>query len=805
MFFILKCLLFVFLLPTLLLSHNSHFTQEEQNWIKKNPNITIGMLNDYVPFSFIQKKTHQGFSVDILEDISKISGLKFTVQTGNWMTILGNFQTGKLDMISDISYTKEREAFTIFTTPFYEIPTFIFGFKNDINYKDNKSLIGKKVAITKNIFYKNEIQKLGMILIECETSLDKVQALKQGKADYFIDPYIVGKQSLKTYGVDNIRVLDEFKAIKREDLRFGINKDKPILHSIIQKSYGTLSSNHLINLSNKWMMNSDNMEKQNIVSFTKEEQEYLDTKPIITYSEVDWEPLSIIENNRMKGIMGDFLDLVAKKTGIEFAFKESKSWPDVLEKFAKKEIDLVPGVGSSDEERKLGAMSDMYATYPMVIVTRDNYKFVENLSTFNGKIVAIPKYYTSYNFVKQSYPNIKILATKNIEEALLKVNSGEAEAFVGHIATSIFYLSKLYLKDLKISGTANFVFEHHYLIQKENPLLLSIINKTFASITEEEKQQIYKKWVQTTVVKETVPYNLMWKIFAGVLFFFAIMLYFQKKLKQEVALKTEELKKLNESLENKVLDEVEKNIEIQERLFKADKLASLGEMIGNIAHQWRQPLSVISTASTGLMLQKEYENLTDERFYKLCNSINDNAQYLSKTIDDFQNFIKGDRVEVTFDLTFTIESFLSLVDGSAKTHNIQLVLDLDRKITLLGYPNELIQCFMNIYSNAKDALKEVSNERYLFISTKIYEGDCLITFKDNGGGIFDEVLPKIFEPYFTTKHKSRGTGLGLHMTYNLIVNGMDGKIEATNSYYSHNGNEYKGAVFQILLPIKLKT
>ena len=246
-----------------------------------------------------------------------------------------------------------------------------------------------------------------------------------------------------------------------------------------------------------------------------------------------------------------------------------------------------------------------------------------------------------------------------------------------------------------------------------------------------------------------------------------------------------------------------KEHKMKEKLLNNEKMASMGEMIGNIAHQWRQPLSVISTASTGMKMQKEFGALSDEQFNKNCDLINDNAQYLSQTINDFRNFIKGDRTKSLFNLKDDIDSFLHLVEGSIKRHNINMVLDIQEDIEIDGYKNELIQCFINIFNNAKDALKENNNQdnRVIIISTYIDHKNAIIKLKDNAGGIPKDIISNIFEPYFTTKHKSQGTGLGLHMTYNLIVDGMGGTVEASNKTYFHKGKEYIGAEFKIILPI----
>ena len=192
-------------------------------------------------------------------------------------------------------------------------------------------------------------------------------------------------------------------------------------------------------------------------------------------------------------------------------------------------------------------------------------------------------------------------------------------------------------------------------------------------------------------------------------------------MQQSITQYSNELQKVNNELELKIKQEVEKNKQAQEQIFKSEKLASMGEMIGNIAHQWRQPLSVISTGATGILVQKQFGNLTDENLEETCKFINENAQYLSQTINDFRNFIKGDSTPVLFNLKSYTDSFIKLVNATIKKHSIQLTLDLDENIELEGFPNELLQCFINIFNNSKDALVENNpeDERYIFISQKI--------------------------------------------------------------------------------------
>ncbi len=250
-------------------------------------------------------------------------------------------------------------------------------------------------------------------------------------------------------------------------------------------------------------------------------------------------------------------------------------------------------------------------------------------------------------------------------------------------------------------------------------------------------------------------------------------------------------------------DTIQKELDDKNKvIFEQAKLASMGEMIGNIAHQWRQPLSMISTIASSYKLKKEMNSIIDhEDLINEMSKIVNNAQYLSRTIDDFRNFIKGNSKIERFNLKNDTKIFLQLVDSTIKNNGIEVIVDLEETKELKGFPNELIQCFINIFNNAKDALNENrDSEKYVFISEKVEEGNIVIKFLDNAGGIPDDIIGRVFEPYFTTKHQSQGTGIGLHMTYNLITQGMKGTIGVENKEFTFDEKEYRGAEFTITIP-----
>ena len=218
------------------------------------------------------------------------------------------------------------------------------------------------------------------------------------------------------------------------------------------------------------------------------------------------------------------------------------------------------------------------------------------------------------------------------------------------------------------------------------------------------------------------------------------------------------------------------------QLMNSEKMASLGEMIGNIAHQWRQPLSVITTASSGIRVKKEYNMLEDEFLINSLTEIENNSQYLSRTIDTFRNFVIDKRELETINLIDTLNNAIDMVEASLTNNHIKLEKNTNN-IDFIKYKlivAEFIHVIINIINNAKDAVleKNIQKPQIIINLNKSSEG-IIITVADNAGGIPDNVINKIFDPYFTTKHKAQGTGLGLHMSYRIIEN-LEGRLSVEN-------------------------
>ena len=279
-------------------------------------------------------------------------------------------------------------------------------------------------------------------------------------------------------------------------------------------------------------------------------------------------------------------------------------------------------------------------------------------------------------------------------------------------------------------------------------------------------------------------------------------------LEQKVEEKTKELTELNAYLEIKVSKEVAQNRKKDIIMFQQARLASLGEMLNNIAHQWRQPLGSITMIVQSFQTKMLKGKLTDEFVDEKVHDALLLANNMSTTLDDFKNFFSPDKAKSKFQIRNCIEHSIELSKYLLEKENIIVKLEIKEDIELNTYYNELSHVFLNIISNSKDALCSTSpkDDRIIKIIVNKYKDKAVVNMLDNGGGIKEDIIPKIFEPYYTTKYKSAGTGIGLYMSKQIIEKHMEGVISYKNIVHKikEDDTNYKCSLFTIKIPIYKK-
>lgn len=266
--------------------------------------------------------------------------------------------------------------------------------------------------------------------------------------------------------------------------------------------------------------------------------------------------------------------------------------------------------------------------------------------------------------------------------------------------------------------------------------------------------------------------------------------------------KTKELRELNEDLQQTIQQKIKESRQKDQIMYQQARLASIGEMIQNIAHQWRQPLNSLMLLIQSFQSKSENGKLTHEF---ICNQTKDAlriAKNMSDTIENFRNFFQPHTIKQEFCIQDSIEDSLHILSSNLKNNNID-AYNLSHKHTMFfGYENAFTQVILNLVNNAKDAIisENVSNG-IIEIEIEESEEEIKIITQDNAGGIKLKEIEKIFEPYFTTKHKSVGTGIGLYMVKQIVENQMEGKIFVKNASWISKitKQKYFGAIFEIIL------
>jgi len=282
-----------------------------------------------------------------------------------------------------------------------------------------------------------------------------------------------------------------------------------------------------------------------------------------------------------------------------------------------------------------------------------------------------------------------------------------------------------------------------------------------------------EKWIEIDIIKLKKEFLSKQKL---------CMIWRDISLRVEVQ---NELKDFNTNLETMVKEETDKNKEKEKQLIMQSKLAQLGEMISMIAHQWRQPLAAISSSvidlQMKLILNKNDKNILNhvEDHLRDVENITEN---LTQTIDDFKNFYKPSKSMKNTTINNIVRKSYSMVKNYIITHNIDVIFDYNSTKEINLFENELIQVCLNIIQNSRENFisKKTINPK-IEISTRDQENGVLVSISDNGGGCDEEILGKIFEPYFSTKYEKNGTGLGLSMSLKIVKEHHNGTISASNT------------------------
>lgn len=371
--------------------------------------------------------------------------------------------------------------------------------------------------------------------------------------------------------------------------------------------------------------------------------------------------------------------------------------------------------------------------------------------------------------------------------------------------------------DLKISKTFTYIHKDKTILafQTMDAIFLEIdsINIYLSSLISSHQKDAIAEKNRNDRIFTTSIYMLF--LLIGLIFFLSILISLilvnhlkglHNTLEDTVSIKTKELRALNNSLEKRVKTEVENNRKKDQIMFQQARLASLGEMLQNIAHQWRQPLGALSMIVQSFQTKFLGGKLTEDFVESRVNDAEKLAKNMSETLEDFRTFFDPNKSHKSFSIKEVIEKSLDLTKYQLEKDGVKVAFSMGSDINIYGFENELTHVILNLLNNSRDALveKQIEDKR-LSIIVKNTINTVYINIIDNAGGIKSDIMTKVFDPYFTTKHKSVGTGIGLYMSKQMVEKHMNGKINCKNIKHKMGNNIlYDCAMFTIEMPKDLQ-
>ncbi len=508
-----------------------------------------------------------------------------------------------------------------------------------------------------------------------------------------------------------------------------------------------------------------------LLQLTDKEKQWILDNPVVLYSDdVSWQPFVYLNNRQqLEGISPEFLTHIERISGIQFKFVYSETFSEVIERLKNKQIMLALATIRTPERELFSDFSAPYFSSKMAIVTRDNFSYIQQIEELYGKTVAAPKNYYSVDFLKSNHPQIKLHLVEDVDAAFEAVYRGDADAFLGTMAVSIYRLQHSQYKSLKVSGSVDVLSEVRFMIAEGNPELVSIINKSLALISSKEKQTIINNWFGVELERGVDP-AVIWQILliSGILITLALLWITQ--LKREV--------KLRKS--------AEVNLIVARK--EADRAnAAKSEFLANMSHEIRTPMNAVFGFAELLAATK----LDDEQRQYL-ESIQVGSTGLLHLINDVLEISKIEAGKVTIDYSPTDLQKLAadiekLFSGPMREKQLDFSVNLDSNCPhrVLIDHNRLRQILINLVGNAYKFTEKGFVKLLIYAEQAANDESYRFHFEvsDSGIGVDHEQQELIFDHFVQNPHSLKqetgGTGLGLSISKKLAEK-LNGELSVTS-------------------------
>jgi signal transduction histidine kinase len=504
------------------------------------------------------------------------------------------------------------------------------------------------------------------------------------------------------------------------------------------------------------------------LKFTAEELNWIKQNPIIKVApDPQFPPFESMNSNGLfRGISTDYQKLIEKRTGLKFEIIHIDNWTEILQSFREGKIDLLPAIAKTPQREQYMDFMTPHIVVPGVIITSKDFTSLKQLY---GHRVAVVVDQVWDELITSRHFDVNLVRVKNHRDGIELAAMGAVDAMVTDLASVTYYLKSESIFNLRIVKYLKKNLELGFAVQKEQPILKSILQKSINSLTKEEKEKIKNKWI-TVEQPGLWQYKKIWLsiiiVFVTVILFMVLIIVWNRSLRKRVEQRTEELKAA------------------QLELIQAEKMDSIGRVATGIAHEVKNPLTIIQMGVEYLADEVNQNTSNKEILVDINNAINRADQIISSFLD--YSAEKKLKLE-SGNINRVIEKSVKLLEHKLNENNVDCELKLSNRIdNILIDENKLQQVIVNLLLNSVDALKDQDSKniiistgigvlerediKSLFPANAFKKGEevIMVSISDMGCGINASNVDKLFEPFFTTKPVGSGTGLGLPVSLKII-------------------------------------
>lgn len=516
--------------------HSVELTPSERQWLDKKQKVVVAFDGNFPPYSFINEHgDFEGISVEITRRLARRLGISLEIYPhGQWPLVFAAGQQRKVDIVAALGIRPYRQQWFEFTRPYLTLSNYVVTRKeNAAKYKNLDNLKGKKVlALPNSLDTEALLKRIPDVDIEYIDNLpEALERVSIGEAEATVGDISVVNYYMSRKSLSNLSL--SANLARDERMAFGVRKDMPQLAGIFDKALETLSTLELNQLYAHWYVPKQIKQDTKFLSvinvLTEEEKAWLKEHPVIRLaSDSAWPPYESIDNaGRYEGICASYMTLVAERLGIQLEISPVEGWYEIQQMLRNKQLDVFPCVTSTSNRQTFASLTEPYITHPIVMITREDIGYIDNLRDILDKSIAVEKGYASAEFLLQDHAGLDLILYKNSQDALLAVSKGEAFAYAGNIATMSHVTRKYGITNVKVSGQLPYHFSLSMGVRDDWPILSSIMQKALDSISLDERTTIAQKWINIDVEKKKQPLPLIY--FAVVFFLVIIILIFVRR------------------------------------------------------------------------------------------------------------------------------------------------------------------------------------------------------------------------------------------------------------------------------------